>query len=688
MDTTPDEPPPQYSAQDPSLPVPPAVFSVTATKGVLGTGMVHCLSVACSRDAPLAARVIALVDVSGSMATASTDKEKERTDTANEVVNLSRLDLVKHSLNTLAAMLHERGGSLCLISFSNYAEVVLPTTSLSTAATLAEARRVIAELHAAGGTNIWEALNVGIGEAISGQHGDAKNNNTQVILLTDGEPSPEFIPPKGIIDALRRGLAGIPTRNFNISAFGYGYNLDSLLMKQICELGDGAFGYIPDCSMVGTVFINFASGVLSTVARQVSLHYDGQPHALALGNLQHGMPKHVTLHADHMPASIRIQYDDDGQFQQVNITAGITQANADAVIDHNVREQVIDCLRLITAKGTLKPDAILNIKQFIHAEQIGTPFALLLLRDAESDDAQEGQLLKAVSSTEWFKRWGLNHLIGYQRALQLQLCHNFKDVAVQQFSGPLFEEIQQQGYDLFCSLPAPTAPPSPAVAPAYGTAVAAAPARRVDMSQYVRASGGCFHPCDHVVMDDGTFKAAGLLKKGDIVAGGFTVRCAIHIGTARDQVMYKVGVNGPVMTAYHPILREGSTFWKFPITCTDAQLVRLDWYHPAIPIPQFAWAFTWTAAKPLWHWKNDKNFVVNLVLDQGHAITFMGGVTACTLGHGFETDAVIKHEYYGTERVIQDLMAAPGWEKGFVLCDNLQEQRDYKTGRVTRVVWE
>lgn len=46
--------------------------------------------------------------------------------------------------------------------------------------------------------------------------------------------------------------------------FGYGFNLDTKLLSALTELGGGCFGYIPDCSMIGTIFVNFLSSVLSS----------------------------------------------------------------------------------------------------------------------------------------------------------------------------------------------------------------------------------------------------------------------------------------------------------------------------------------------------------------------------------------------------------------------------------------
>jgi hypothetical protein len=48
-----------------------------------------------------------------------------------------------------------------------------------------------------------------------------------------------------------------------ISAFGFGYQMNSELLLQIAKTGNGAFSYIPDASMVGTVFCHAVSNALA-----------------------------------------------------------------------------------------------------------------------------------------------------------------------------------------------------------------------------------------------------------------------------------------------------------------------------------------------------------------------------------------------------------------------------------------
>ena len=49
------------------------------------------------------------------------------------------------------------------------------------------------------------------------------------------------------------------------------------------------------------------------------------------------------------------------------------------------------------------------------------------------------------------------------------------------------------------------------------------------------------------------------------------------------------------------------------------------------------------------------------------------GMPACTLGHGLEDDDVIRHAFYGTRRVLDDLARFPGWAQGHVALTHADE---------------
>ncbi len=56
-----------------------------------------------------------------------------------------------------------------------------------------------------------------------------------------------------------------------MSTFGFGYNLDSILLEELAVEGDGMYAFIPDSSFVGTIFVNALSNLLTTAAYNMQL---------------------------------------------------------------------------------------------------------------------------------------------------------------------------------------------------------------------------------------------------------------------------------------------------------------------------------------------------------------------------------------------------------------------------------
>jgi hypothetical protein len=147
--------------------------------------------------------------------------------------------------------------------------------------------------------------------------------------------------------------------------------------------------------------------------------------------------------------------------------------------------------------------------------------------------------------------------------------------------------------------------------------------------------GGCFADTTKILMADDTLKEIQYIKKGDRVKlpnGESTeVECVINWTTN----MNCVTVNDKlVITPWHPIKINNE--WVFPINYTNN------------PIQQ-------------------KRKVYNLVLTDGH-IVIADGIEACTLAHGFTDNEVIRHTFYGTNKVIEALNYHDpiGWETGII----------------------
>lgn len=167
--------------------------------------------------------IICVLDVSGSMDTEATIKNKDDV----EAHGFTRLDLVKHSVNTIIHSLG-KGDLLALVPFSNKATVSMELTEMNEKGKKS-AEKILKGMKAAGSTNIYDGIRVGFDLSKSFL---CDNKNIFVLLLTDGEPN--MNPPQGIIPTIKKYIdhEGLVS---NLHVFGYGYQLDTVLLTEIAK---------------------------------------------------------------------------------------------------------------------------------------------------------------------------------------------------------------------------------------------------------------------------------------------------------------------------------------------------------------------------------------------------------------------------------------------------------------------
>jgi Mg-chelatase subunit ChlD len=600
--------------------------------------------VECVESEPLDVVTILVNDVSGSMGSPST-----RAGTSEGSL-FSRLDLVKHANRTVAAMHAGEDASLGIITFSSTAATVLPVKKMDTTG-LADANRAITSMTMEGSTNMWAGLQEALKQATI--VAKAKPNSfINIIFLTDGEPTSDYLPRLGLTEALRRRLAELKM-NLTINCFGFGYSLDAKLLQELCSVGGGIYGYLPDCSMVGSVSINAAAAALSTVVADVRIN------ETVVGNIQAGATRSIKMHGIPSGSQLEVSYANGGK---ASVTVGeATHAESSAAkIIFKLTELLLEASksREFHSESQALVETMLG---WIGDEcQDANAFASAVKQDIKDADDNKGQLLKALKTPEWYKSWGLNHIISYTRALSLQQCVNFKDAALQHFAGDLFRHIQDKGNDLFDNLPAPR--PSCSYYGSGGSAAAAGGAAGggavpTNMAGFNTASGGCWMGWCKIQMDDGTWKLTHQLVRGDVVRGGHRIACVVRTRLVGPMPMM-VG-ESLAITPWHPVrlALANMSEWVFP--CQEA------------------------AALGLRETNEFCHYIYNLVLESGHYVR-IGNYDVCTLGHYFQDNDVIRHPYFGTGRVIRDVMAKDGWVNGLVTLDLMHQYRDHD-GLVSRI---
>lgn len=594
--------------------------------------------------------MVAVVDVSGSMG----EEASVKNDTV-EIVGFSRLDLVKHSLNTMVEVMNDND-VFSIVIFSTNASVALKPMKMNSMGKQI-ARTCISQLTPQANTNLWAGLNLGLEATKDPLFTDI---NKTVVILTDGASNQD--PPRGIMPTFDSYIRA-NNSNINVHTFGYGYNLDASLLNQITDRSNGTYSYIPDCTMVGTVFINFLSYMLSTISSNniltitpsadttIQQVFGYNSNEINLGNLQFGQTRDIIFKIKDGSTSpyLSVNLSANGKTIQKELTVISDDVDKETIAEYG-RLRFVECLR--EALGNPVPTAFAMINT-LYDELSHLPVddkLKQLLVDLRSDNENEGQVSKAFSKAEWFTKWGRYYIPSIMRSNLLQYCNNFKDSSVQKFGGRLFKELQDFANDAFIKL----TPPTPSLASRYQynpTYSQPAYAPSALIAQISSSSIGCFDGNSLITLADGSKVPVKTVQEGCEVAtpfGNARVKVAIKIRVPNSKTDL-VKINDMLITPWHPIRVNGK--WVFPKEHSG------DTYG-----------------------SYDCDFVHNLVLDSGHIVT-INDVEVCTLAHGF-TGPVIEHDFFGTHKVLDDLMKMPGFSTGQVYFHNSRFTYDSNTGLI------
>ena len=576
---------------------------------------------------------IAILDNSGSMG------ESASMAAGTETFGFTRMDLTKHAANTVLEMMTPED-TFGLVTFSTEAKVVLPPTLVS-ASNKTRIKAAIDSIQPDSSTNIYDGIRKA---AIMANHPDLAGRHIVALMMTDGYPN--MNPPRGIVPTLANMRM---TNPWTLHTFGFGYNLDSALLEDIARWGHGVFGFIPDCSMVGTVFINFLAHMLSAVVPHAELTYrvgscTGTVHA---GPVISGQPRTIVIPLSEAVAAVA------AVAASADVSVGtVAYDGADYNVTRSeIHDDFTDCYtdyktlipKLLAAKGNAAVAQPLLDAFVATYHGSGDDRVKALLRDVVSDTEGEGQIGMASANPEHYTKWGAHYMRAYLRSQDLQQCMNFKDPGLQIYGGEMFRTIQTEADEIFCTLPPPkpTGARQPSGWGASATAALMTPSL-TSMSVFHNASSGCFHGDNQIRMGDNSFKKIKDVKVGDTVATPsgsarvrYTVECRQH---AKSQPMTQYGDLS--ITPWHPIRIGGE--WKFPAEVAGYTSRPVDVVH-------------------------------NFVLESGH-IVYVGGVECCTLAHGF-SGPVIEHAFFG-DAVLKDLQRKVGGaETGHIMYENLKTVR-------------
>lgn len=605
--------------------------------------------------------IVLVIDRSGSMQSQVEAKDVNGQNLEN---GLSIQDIVNHSAKTIVQTLDPQS-RICIIKFDNNIDVVTPLMC-ATDANKVQIMASINTIKPGGQTNIWGALERAL-QILEGR--DDKSRNSAILMLTDGIPN--VSPAHGEVETLKRLRK---TKNFTcpIYTFGFGYNLQTTLLYDLAKYSNGGNAHIPDGNMIATVFCNFIATILCTVVMNLQLHvvpkehnsatfgnllvgdyaysYDpiNQKYVYDIGTVQLQQERAIVLNVED---KIDFDYYYTYTIGNEGYTSATTSVNAstiarcvnnEALISQNYRASTVEYIRKMincTRIGNhLSTQACYDeLVKLLEANKCASSaqFVNGLLKNIKGDFANVGQVKLAIDQ-KYFKRWGEFYLDQLSRSLNQQIKPNFKDEGCM-FGGAIFEALVDKSSDIFNNLEPPK--PSLVVQQNSGNmfyrSLNLAPQAPISMSAYNDPRGGCVDAYCTIAMFNGTSKLLKDVQKFDIIKSidnnnkvvGAKVLCVVETMIVSGYRDY-VDVNGLLITPWHPIkygLHGKAEEWIFP--------------------GEYFSTYSYTSSS-----------MITLVLENHH-IMFINGVKCITLGHNFTHHPKLSHPYYGTAKVIENLMA-------------------------------
>ena len=607
--------------------------------------------------------IVLIIDRSGSMNSQVEAKDRNGQNLEN---GLSIQDIVNHSAKTVVQTLDAQS-RICIIKFDNSIDIVTPLMYAS-ATNKSQIMTSIDTIKPGGQTNIWGAIEKAL-EVLDKR--EDKSRNCAILMLTDGIPN--VSPAQGEVETLKKLRK---TKNFTcpIYTFGFGYNLQPTLLYNLAKYSNGGNAHIPDGNMIATVFCNFISTILCSVVMNLQLHiipkeansatfsnlcvgdfafnYDpiNQKYVYDLGTVQYQQERNIVLNYENkLDFDYYYTYTIGNQVitsptTSVNDVTIAQFVNNPAINSHIYRASTVEIIRkMINANrinNLLSTQAAYDelVKLLEDNKCVSSqPFVDGLLKNIKGDFANVGQVKLAIDQ-KYFKRWGEFYLDQLSRSLNQQIKPNFKDEGCM-FGGQVFESLVDKSSDIFNTLE----PPKPSLVVQNTENVFY---RSLSMSSYNDPNGGCVDAYCMINMFNGTSKLLKDVKKFDIIKSidnnnkivGAKVLCVVETMIVSGYRDY-VNVNGVLITPWHPI--------KYGLHGKNE-----DWVFPGEIFSTYSLP---------------SSSMITLVLENHH-IMFINGLKCITLGHNFTHHNKLIHPYYGTTKVIENLM------------HNFPE--DYKNGKI------
>ena len=265
-----------------------------------------------------------------------------------------------------------------------------------------------------------------------------------------------------------------------------------------------------------------------------------------------------------------------------------------------------------------------------------------------SNTFMEDEINIALASTDNWQKWGGHYARSLLSAHVNRECNNFLDKSVQQYQhchSPKWIKNRGGAHTIFKSLPAP----KPTIH--YGNSNTAPRLR--NLASYSQQSNGCLHEDSEILLVDGRS-----IKCKNVLPGMEVVSYVINEGVVQKntdsiECIVKTECNKKTfiqlpdsvckITEWHPVILQqnhinGPIKLEFPINIGEV----------VSSVSKYVYTF--------------------VLKNRSHAIS-ISDWPCITLGHNLK-EGIAKHEFWGTNKVINCLKDFPGWESGIITLQN------------------
>ena len=419
--------------------------------------------------------IVLCIDVSYSMFEEATLKGDK-----NETIShgISVLSLTISAAKTILYSLEDED-NISIVTFSSHAVTVVKNQAC-TAENKALISSELESLKPVSNTNMWAGM---IASLDILKETSPHEKNKGIILLTDGIPNVE--PPRGHETMLEKYFRDERFKCM-ISTYGFGYNLDSYLLMNISNIsgGDG-YSFIPDASILGSVFINGISNLLTTALYNPKLKIDllhgvtfpdgTSAFEMNVDSLKYGKSKNFVFDIDVSKAEQIVQRVPGTRSKLKNkpfSTVTLVLPDKELISTQSkcnvsmVQRQLIrmDAITTINKSIEMKKFNNDNFKEMIHVfcqkiteyhSQTKDTYVHNILLDFTGQVKEALNMTSNGEKEDWFSRWGIHYLRSLQGAYMNEMCNNFKDKGIFNFKTPMFERICDNISTVFEAIPPP-----------------------------------------------------------------------------------------------------------------------------------------------------------------------------------------------------------------------------------------